>query len=465
MDRYDCTAKSAARLQGGLVAFVVALLAAGAGAAEAPKAPARPEREWGDSKAGLQLSAAMEGEARVGGKLVFRLALRNVGQGAVGVGEAGKMFVWGFLIQGTTARLFTEKVFPARDMEGWSPSLAGGGTVELEPFDISALNAYTYRKGLKLAGGYPTAGDGAKLSPDGKAANLLIVGEAKVRWMMYLAGERPMMLSSNTLAFAIGPPAMESLSPEAREAFARKLIAQYKRDAWGGQQAHAVAVKLGKPVVPYLIEAVNVRAPGHAKMWMGTSLCHIRDARAATALIDLLKREQLTQIIAYHGPAQRSEKLDDAIIAAVVKKRDPRTTALAVLGFMGKRKSVPEKLLKIGLDSDDPRTRATVAEAFSRHASNENVVRLVALLTDTDEKVRATAGRLLGKLGDRRRTVMEALVRALDLPGEYARQRICTALSELSGRSGPYDPKAPAQARLKVIAGWKTWWAQATRNH
>lgn len=444
----------------------MALLAAAAAPCAAAEAPAsKPAREWGDSKAGLQLSAMMEGEAHVGGKLVFRLALRNVGQAAVSVGGADEVFVWGFLVQGTTTRLFTEKVFIARGVANWPGRIAGGRTVEFEPVDVSSLDACTYRKGLKLAAGYPATAGGAKLAPEGKAGELLIVGAAKVRWMMVLAGERARMLTSNTLAFPVGPPRIKSLSPAAREAFARKLIAQYKRDAWGGKEAHRVAVKLGSEIVPYLIEALKGKSPAHARMWMGTSLCHIRDERAAAALIGLLKRGQLTQIIAYHGPAQRSAKLDEAIIAAVVKKRDPRTTALAVLGFMGKRKSVPEKLLQIGLDSDDPRTRATVAEAFTRHASEGNVVRLLALLKDTDEKVRATAARLLGKLGNRSRMVMDGLIQALDKPGDYARQRICTALSELSGRKGPYDPKAPEQNRLKVIAGWKTWWAEVTKNH
>ncbi len=442
-----------------------AILGAVAGGLDAADQPAtQPQREWGDGKAGLQASAMLKGQATVGGKIVFDLALRNVGQAAVSVGGADEVFVWGFLIQGTTAKLFTEKVHVAKSVKDWSREIAGGKTVRFEPVDISTLDAFTYRSGLEISGGFPTAAD-SKLTPDGKTSSLLIVGAAKVRWMVYLPGERPMMLSSNTLTVTLGPPVYKDLSPEAKEAFARKLIAQFKRDAWGGKEAHGVAVQIGPPMVPHLIKALGGRLPGPARMWMGTTLCNIRDDRAVEYLIGQLKgASSLHQIIAYHGPAQRSPKLDAAIVDAVVRLGQPRTTALAVLGFLGKRKSVPEKLLQIGLDSDDPRTRATVAEAFTHHASEDNVRRLVQLLKDKDEKVRAAAARILGKLGNRSWLVFEGLIAGLDRPGEYARQRTCAALSELADKNMPYDPQAPEQNRLKVIAAWKTWLADAKKG-
>jgi len=55
-------------------------------------------------------------------------------------------------------------------------------------------------------------------------------------------------------------------------------------------------------------------------------------------------------------------------------------------------------------------------------------------------------------------------VAALDHPGEYARQRTCAALSELADKNMPYNPKAPEQDRLKVIAAWKTWLADTRKS-
>jgi HEAT repeat protein len=134
------------------------------------------------------------------------------------------------------------------------------------------------------------------------------------------------------------------------------------------------------------------------------------------------------------------------------------------MGFMVHRGAVPEEVLRAGLESDDPRARAAVAEVLAGHASDFNVSRLVRLLGDANERVRATAAAMLGKSGNRSPPVLAGLVNALDLPGEPARTRICAALSELTGRSAPYDPKADPAARGKTIAGWKQWLAEQPKK-
>ena len=145
--------------------------------------------------------------------------------------------------------------------------------------------------------------------------------------------------------------------------------------------------------------------------------------------------EGVLHVVAFHGPKQENADLDKAIIAKVRGGGQPGLAAWAILGFLVHRGSAPEEILKAGLESDDPRARAAVAEALALHASDDNVARLVALLGDKDERVRGAAAAVLGNSGVKTPAVLGGLVKALDLAGESARQRIAAALSTLTGRA------------------------------
>jgi HEAT repeat protein len=96
---------------------------------------------------------------------------------------------------------------------------------------------------------------------------------------------------------------------------------------------------------------------------------------------------------------------------------------------------------------------------LARHASEFNISRLAGLLADKNERVRSTAAAMLGQSKNRSPAVLAALVKALDLPGDAARAKICAALSALTGRPALYDPKADAAAREKALADWREWLA------
>jgi len=134
----------------------------------------------------------------------------------------------------------------------------------------------------------------------------------------------------------------------------------------------------------------------------------------------------------------------------------PQLAAWALLGFMVHRKTVPEAA---GLESKDPKARTTAAEVLARHASDENLSALVGLLADENDRVRGVAAKMLGQSKRAEPRVLGALVKALDRPGESARERICRALSDLAGKEMPYDPSADASTRAATLAAWKAWWA------
>ena len=442
----------------------------------APAAPAQPAGaaeaplEWGPPAGGLAAAITLDGEASVGGKLVVRLALRSAAGQTVGLPPARNAFGWLVILQtlGDAKKAFySEKVPMAAAGAAWPAEIDADKVVRLGPFDLSAAKAYPRTAARQLLEAYVSGKDDAPLPAAGGRMNEAIeAGRAMVRFTLCLPreGEKPTLVTSGPLEIAVGPPNLASLDAGVRGKYLDDLLKQFDRNPWAGQQAHDTCVRLGAEVLPKVLAAAfETQRPGHARLWLATTLADIRDPRSVDALIRLLDdpMEGVTHIVAYHGVKQQSAKLDKALLARVrTAKAESRLAAWALLGFMVHRGSVPEEVLKAGLESDDPRARTTVAEALAQHAGEANVQRLASLLADTSERVRGTAAAMLGKSGARTPPVIGALVKALDLPGDSARQRIAKALSDLTGRNVLYDPAADPAARDKTIADWKAWWAK-----
>lgn len=463
------------RLQAVAAAVLIALASpAGRGQPEGEDVdPKPPEVPWGPPKAGLQTRVELKGTAKVGRPITFTCELRNASAEPMQL-KPKQLFAWLFVAQQVgdlKSAFFTEKIPLAGKMAAW---LKAGKTHAFEPTDVSRMKVYTFRRGMKVRRGYPAPPPGAEaLKPSGTLGQKLLVGSAKVRLMLYVPfhEESPRLLVSNTVDLLVQPPKLSDLDPAARKAFVANLIAKFKSSAWGGMKAHSEAVQIGPQIVPDLVAAL--KEPGlvyHAAAWMTAAVCHIRCDQSVQALLDLLAkgRRDVHAVIVYHGPAQRSQKLDEAIIRRVASGKGTGVTALAALGFMVSRGSVPDEVLRAGLESDDPKVRGKVADVMRGKASDTNVSRATALLKDKDQKVRAVAARVLGYMvtgSDPRSTrVCAALVAALDAPGEYPRQRICEALSRITGEDRPYDPKGPAPQREKVVAEWKAWWRKVHRT-
>lgn len=432
--------------------------------------PAGAAVRWGRAVSGLQTSIRVAGDVRVADKLTLHLAVRNIGGAAVRLGPGDKAFGWAFLGQDGKG-VYSEKIFLARRQGDWPESLDSKEELRFQPIELSRQKVFPYRQGqLRIVAGYPEAVEGKPdPAPTGPVSEALFAGSAGIRWILVLTGaaDREIVVVSNTAALDVLPPEIETLSPEAREAFVAKLLARFRRDAFSARSACRAATRLGPTIVPELIVTVEDRkAPTFARMWAATALADIGGERSADELIELLEDPEASvrYVVCYHGPKARSEKLDQAIAAKVQSAGDGRMTAYASVGFLVFRSRVPEGILKAGLESDDPRARAAVARALSQQANDLNVSRLVALLKDADEQVRSLAASALGKMKPRANVIVGPLIAALDAPGETARRRICQALSELTGKKLLYDPNADEKTRKQTVADWKTWWEQTEKN-
>ena len=453
---------------GASAVLVAALCGGAAGEAKAPAT--RPAtRAWGTDKAGVQVSLAMGGEAQVGGAFPVDVAIRNVGAAAVSLPRAKRVFAWLFLVQETPEgkqAFYTDKLPLAARQATWPAKLRSGKELTLPPCDIGGRGARRYVRGLKVIGGYPAGAPsgGAAAPPPRALKDAISPGRLRARMMLYLPrdDETPLLLVSNTVTVAVAAPDFASLSAAEQRAFGAKLIGRFDRDAFSARDAHGEAVRIGPAVVPYLVEAVRDRKrAGHSRLWLATALADIRCEASAAALIRLLRDPSggVRSVVGYHGPKQRSAKLDEAILARIPAERDAGTISYTLLGFLVHRERVPEKLLAASFESTDPKVRATVAAAMKGQASDFNVSRLVVLLGDKNERVRAAAAKALGAMKRSGDPVLAALVRCLQAPGDYARKHVADALGELTGRKMPYDADAPAPAKRRVVQAWRDWWA------
>ncbi|MCX5683367.1 MAG: HEAT repeat domain-containing protein [Planctomycetota bacterium] len=456
-------------------AIALAAMAALAAAEESPPAaagpePSEPAAAWGAPSGGLVARLAVESNVMAGGAIRITVSLRSAGGGTVTLPPAKTIVGWLAVAQttpGSKKGFYTERIFLAKGAADWPAELSGERVLAAKPVDVAALGAYSNEDGRKLLMAYvaEAAGKPAEALPAsaGKLGKLLDTGKATAKFTVCLpvAGANPVLVTTNKVEFLVGTPDLKTLSPEARKAFEADLLKQFDRDAWSGSQAHDAAVTLGKEALPALITAASETGrPPHARLWLTTALCDIRDEQAVSALIKLLDDplDGVRNVVAYHGPKQNSPRLDKAIIDKAKSGKDTGVAVWALMGFMVNRGTVPEEVLKASLESSDPRARSQAAELLAQSANEASVGRLAALATDKDERVRSTAVSMLGKMNNRSPAVMGALIRTLDLPGETVRQRACATLSEWTGQKRPYDPAADQATRDRTIAAWKDWW-------
>lgn len=475
--RHSCDSPPAAWSAEGsrsLLHLLRALFPSGTQPASSPasqEASGPAEAAWGKAAAGLQAALGVEGPLAPGGALKVRVALRSIGSVPVKLPPANEVFGWLELAYSREEAWISEKVFvvPAADLADWPAELAGGKAIQFPVLDLGGRGAYPYAQRREVYTAFLAGAGEALPRAEATLAKKLAPGSARAQFVLCIPrpGESPLAVRSAAVAVEIGQPQWSALPPGERKAALAKLLARFDRDAWSAKAAHDEAVAIGPAILPELIEAARQTSrPGHSRLWLTTAVCDIRDDRAAAALTAMLDDGDagVRHVVAYHGVKQLSPPLDQAIIAHVAGGSDTRATALAVLGFLCFRRTVPDKLLSISFESPDPRVRSLFASALKDHAGDYNVSRLVSLLSDKEPRVRSAAAKALGAFGRPSEPVIAALVAALDRPDDAARAAVAEALGSLTGRSMPYDPKADAETKAKTIQAWKDWWTNRTKD-
>ena len=353
---------------------------------------------------GLCAMAQADGEAAVGGKMVFQLSLSNAGPQAVELRTARESSAWLIIGGGKGNACFTEKIRLEPEGSGWPPEMAPAGVLRFKPFDAGAATAYPFDRSLKFADGYLATATGGLPVAAGRLKDILSSGKTKAKWTIAIpqgTGSPPMFLWTAPLEVVVGPPHLAEISPDARRSYVADLLKRFDRDAWSAKEAHDEAVKLGPEILPDMIAAAQERQrPEHARLWLATAVADIPDERAVAALTGLLDDPQggVRCVVAYHGPKQKSDTLDRAIIGKSKTGGDAAFTSYALLGLMVSRSRVSDDLMQAGLGNADPKVRAAAAKALAGMATDRNRSRLQALLKDPDEHVRAAAQKVLNAL-------------------------------------------------------------------
>jgi len=380
--------------------LTLALLCLGlsAGMGATPMLRAGEAQAWGKADGELQIALAVASEVTAGRAFEVRLSIKTADVDSVTLPALDTVFAWLFFAQGSDdgkKGYFTEKLTLEVSAE-WPRQLPPEKPFEFKPKDLAEATVYPYHKGQKMVRGYPILdGPDGKVEPAGKLSGVLTAGKASLRMMFCIprGNDRPLLLTSNTVQLQVLSPDAAQFSPAVAA-----LLKDFDRDPFGGKAAHASAVKLGAAIVPELVRAVKVqKRPDYARLWIATAIADIVSENSVAALTELLDDPLPTvrAVVGYHGPKQKSEKLDKLIVGKAAASRDGNLIAYALLGFLVYRNSVPAELLKAGLDSDDPRARSTAISAIGNSANDFNIQRLRELAADKDERVRATAKKVL----------------------------------------------------------------------
>jgi HEAT repeat protein len=225
-----------------------------------------------------------------------------------------------------------------------------------------------------------------------------------------------------------GPPA--DLSAEEKEALA-DLLGRYARTVRGASHERIVGYFAAEGMIERELLVLGGSGPGWRRATAAFRLGDIGNDTVAAALVAALRdRERDVRIAAARSLGRlRVVEGGAELVAASADRRVPEALVRWALLQIGAA-AVPE--LKALLSSDDQRARAAASQLIGRLGGPSDAVDLQARLRDSSSLVRAQAARALGRLGGERH--IQALLEALEDRIPAVRASAATALGYLRDR-------------------------------
>ncbi len=357
------------------------------------------EQRWGESVGGLAISLSLV-ESSSPAKAKFSLAIHNSGDEAVAPADANAVCGWFVLSVGgqdNRKTMYTARVkisdLPAKLEPGKQAQIAAvaltAGTIAWSGRDDARQLLTAYLSGKA---------DADLPKPSGSLGELASSGRGTARFTIAFVPENGKLIALKSNVVEYGEARKVASSNPAVAA----LLERFDRSAGAAMGAHDEAVKMGKDIAADLAAAASdVSRPDFSRMWLATALADIPCPTAAKTLTTLLndKLQAVAMVVAFHGPKQKDDALDKAIVARAAAAGSD-FVSYAIWGFLVHRGGVGDDLLALGVDNKDPKVRAAVARALAGQMSDENVVRLRKLAADKDERVKATAQKVLDAIRD-----------------------------------------------------------------
>jgi HEAT repeat protein len=173
-------------------------------------------------------------------------------------------------------------------------------------------------------------------------------------------------------------------------------------------------VKIGRPAVPALVEALNVHENG-VRWYAASALGRINDHAAIAALIEALRNDEDYKVreVAAQGLGNAWHRsVVSALHESLRHDRDyhVRNAAAISLAEVGDQSTLP--VLIDVLSGPDHEVRSSVAHVLGTLRNPAGAPALILALKDEDNEVRAVAADSLGKIGSS--SAVPALLTALE---------------------------------------------------
>jgi hypothetical protein len=359
------------------------------------------EAPWGTRVGDLQSRMMVAGPVVKGGAVGVTVQVRNVSDKPL---VLLNLRVWVMVAQGA------EHVVYSAPFEGEKKKELGAGEQMEVRLDAGSLAAYRYVPTLILRNGLPVPPPSSDKSTPavppptsvGTISEVIPVGMVKVK--AFVIAKVPSELSERELVSVI-PSASVVLSVEEKDiskmsaadqrATFEEIATLFCADAVAGKSGHDRAVRIGKPIIPRLVELLSdERVTEAGRMWLTAAIIDLRDEHTVAALESILnKGGNGAYVVAYMGPKLHDPALTAAISSVAGSTKDAALAAWAARGLGLAGEPIAPKMLEAMVAHSDASGRAEAADILAADTDPHAPPFLAKLIGDADVAVRLHAAK------------------------------------------------------------------------